>query len=55
MIIITRGWHNRPINGRSARVDSIDYTPHYTNLKKKESRLMVKRDSQLNIYIEADR
>jgi hypothetical protein len=33
-IIITRGWHNRPIGGRSAEWTQLDSTPHYTNLKK---------------------
>jgi hypothetical protein len=33
IIIITRGWHNRPIDGRSAEC-TLDSTPHYTNLKK---------------------
>jgi hypothetical protein len=32
IIIITRGWHNRPIGGRSAEW-ILDSTPHYTNLK----------------------
>jgi hypothetical protein len=35
IIIITRGWHNRPISGRSAEWTQLDFTPHYTNLKKK--------------------
>jgi hypothetical protein len=34
IIIITRGWHNRPISGRSAEWTKLDSTPHYTNLKK---------------------
>jgi hypothetical protein len=34
IIIITRGWHNRPIGGRSAEWTKLDSTPHYTNLKK---------------------
>jgi hypothetical protein len=29
-IIITRGWHNRPIDGRSAEWTQLDSTPHYT-------------------------
>jgi hypothetical protein len=33
IIIITRGWHNRPISGRSAEWTQLDSTPHYTNLK----------------------
>jgi hypothetical protein len=32
IIIITRGWHNRPIGGRSAELTQLDSTPHYTNL-----------------------
>jgi hypothetical protein len=28
---ITRGWHNRPIGGRSAEWNQLDTTPHYTN------------------------
>jgi hypothetical protein len=32
IIIITRGWHNRPIGGRSAEWTQLDSTPHYTNL-----------------------
>jgi hypothetical protein len=35
IIIITRGWHDRPIGGRSAEWTQLDSTPHYTNLKKK--------------------
>jgi hypothetical protein len=31
IIIITRGWHNRPIGGRSAEWTQLDSTPHYTN------------------------
>jgi hypothetical protein len=34
IIIITRGWHNRPIGGRSAEWTQLDFTPHYTNKKK---------------------
>jgi hypothetical protein len=30
-IIITKGWHNRPIGGRSAEWTQLDFTPHYTN------------------------
>jgi hypothetical protein len=32
IIIITRGWHNRPIGDRSAEWTQLDSTPHYTNL-----------------------
>jgi hypothetical protein len=35
IIIISRGWHNRPIGGRGAEWSQLDSTPHYTNLKKK--------------------
>jgi hypothetical protein len=33
---MTRGWHSRPIDGRSAEWTQLDSTPppHYTNLKK---------------------
>jgi hypothetical protein len=31
IIIITRGWHNRPISGRSAEWTQLDSTSHYTN------------------------
>jgi hypothetical protein len=31
IIIITRGWHNRPMGGRSAEWTQLDSTPHYTN------------------------
>jgi hypothetical protein len=34
IIKITRGWHDRPIGGRSAEWTQLDSTPHYTNLKK---------------------
>jgi hypothetical protein len=34
LIIITRGWHNKPIGGRSAEWTQLDSTPHCTNLKK---------------------
>jgi hypothetical protein len=30
-IVITRGWHNRPIDGRSADWTQLDSTPRYTN------------------------
>jgi hypothetical protein len=30
IIIITRGWHNRPIGGRSVEWTQLDSTPHYT-------------------------
>jgi hypothetical protein len=33
IVIITRGWHNRPISGRSAEWTQLDSTPHYTDLK----------------------
>jgi hypothetical protein len=35
IIIITRGWHNRPTGGRSAEWIQLDSTPHYANLKTK--------------------
>jgi hypothetical protein len=31
IIIITRGWHSRPISGRSAEWTQMDSTPHYIN------------------------
>jgi hypothetical protein len=31
IIIITRGWHNRPIGGRRAEWTQLDSTPNYTN------------------------
>jgi hypothetical protein len=31
IIIITQGWHNRPIGSRSAEWTQVDSTPHYTN------------------------
>jgi hypothetical protein len=31
IIIITRGWHNRPIGGRSGEWTQLDYTPHFTS------------------------
>jgi hypothetical protein len=34
LIIITPGWHNRPISGRSAELTQLDSTPHYSKLKK---------------------
>jgi hypothetical protein len=34
IIIITRGWHNRPTGGRSAEWTQLDSNPHYTNKKK---------------------
>jgi hypothetical protein len=33
-IIITRGWHNTPIGGRSAEWTQMDPLPNYTTLKK---------------------
>jgi hypothetical protein len=35
IIIITRGWHNRHISGRSAEWTQLDSTPHYTNFNLK--------------------
>jgi hypothetical protein len=32
LIIITRGWHYRPVGGRSAEWTKLDSTPHYSNL-----------------------
>jgi hypothetical protein len=34
MIIITWGWHSRPMGGCSAKWTQLDFTAHYTNLKK---------------------
>jgi hypothetical protein len=31
IIIIDRGWHNRPIGGRSAEWTQLDSTPNYAN------------------------
>jgi hypothetical protein len=31
-IILIRGWHNRPIGGRSAEWTQLDSTPDYSNL-----------------------
>jgi hypothetical protein len=36
IIIITLGWHNRFIGGRSAEWTQLDSTPHYTNIKNLE-------------------
>jgi hypothetical protein len=36
IIIITRGSHNRPIDGRSAKWTQLNSTSHYTNFKSKE-------------------
>jgi hypothetical protein len=36
IIIITRGWQNMPISGRSAKWTQSDSTSHYTNEKKNE-------------------
>jgi hypothetical protein len=33
IIIITRGWHNRPIGDRSAEWTQLDSTPHYSKKK----------------------
>jgi hypothetical protein len=30
IIIISRGWHNRPISGRSAEWTQLNSTPHYS-------------------------
>jgi hypothetical protein len=32
VVIITLGWHSRPIGDRSAEWTQLDSTPHYTNL-----------------------
>jgi hypothetical protein len=34
IFIITRGWHNTPIGGRSAEWTQLTSTPHFTHLKK---------------------
>jgi hypothetical protein len=34
IIIIIRGWHNRPIGDNSAEWNQLDSTPHYFNFKK---------------------
>jgi hypothetical protein len=34
IIVITPGWHNRPVGGRSAKWTQLDSTPHYTYLNK---------------------
>jgi hypothetical protein len=31
IIIIIRGWHNKPTGSRSAEWTQLDSTPHYTN------------------------
>jgi hypothetical protein len=36
IIIITWGWHSRPISGCNAKWTQLDSTPHYTNLKKRK-------------------
>jgi hypothetical protein len=41
IIIITQGWHNRPIGGRSAEW-TLDSTPRNTNLKKIRARFPVR-------------
>jgi hypothetical protein len=40
-IIITRGWHNRPISGRSAEWTQLDSTPPLYQFKKKIKILMI--------------
>jgi hypothetical protein len=35
IIIMTRGWHNRPIGGRNAERTQLDSTPHYTNFNQR--------------------
>jgi hypothetical protein len=44
IIIITRDWHNRPINGHSAEWTQLDSTP-YTN-EKKENRKKNKTEKE---------
>jgi hypothetical protein len=52
--IITRGWHNKPIGGRSAEWTQLDFTPQYTNLKKKpQQRYKFWRD--IYIYIKTSK
>jgi hypothetical protein len=56
IIIITRGWHNRPIGGSSAEWAQLDSTPNYTNLKKqikttKEMDLAFKKYIQRNCLL----
>jgi hypothetical protein len=33
IIVINKGWHNKPIGSRSVGWTQLDSTPHYTNLK----------------------
>jgi hypothetical protein len=51
IIIITRGWHNRLIGGRSAERTQLDSTPHYTNLKKKYSSPNMVKGGQIKEYV----
>jgi hypothetical protein len=37
IIIITRGWHDGPIGGRSAEWTQLDSTAQYINLKKADN------------------
>jgi hypothetical protein len=43
IIIITRGWHNRPIGGRSVEWSQMDSTPHYINLISGEFIVKIRR------------
>jgi hypothetical protein len=53
IIIITRGWHNRPLGGRSAKWTQLDSTPHYTNLKKSMEVAVRKSHSKQLLFSEA--
>jgi hypothetical protein len=46
IIIITQGWHNRPVGGRSAEWTQLDATPYYTNLTQNSCNV-----SSAHIYI----
>jgi hypothetical protein len=51
IIIITHGWHNRPVSGHSAEWTQMDSTPHYTNLIKKFIKKMLSQNHELKRLI----
>jgi hypothetical protein len=54
IIIITRGWHNRPISGRSAEWIQMDPTPPLYQLKKIFMQLLMDMRVMLKSLLEID-
>jgi hypothetical protein len=51
VIIITRGWHNRPIGGCSAKCTQLDSTSYYTNLKKPHHIILCRNKQRFSLSV----